>query len=119
MPAESMRVRLALPADAALVARHRVQMFMEMGQLTDAARPAFEEHATACLRALLEQGTYRGWFAVGPDSEVAGGAGVQLRTLLPRPEDASGTEAIVLNVYVEPAFRRHGVARALMQEILG
>ena len=55
---------------------------------------------------------------------VIGGAGVQLRPILPRPpEDGAGDlvlgpEAIVLNVYVEPAWRRRGVARALMRALL-
>ena len=54
---------------------------------------------------------------------VIGGAGVQLRPILPRPASAGaavelGPEAIVLNVYVEPARRRGGVAEALMQTVL-
>jgi GNAT superfamily N-acetyltransferase len=118
MPVELMRIRVALPTDAALVARHRAQMFMDMGKLDEAARAAFEELATDRLRILLEQGTYRAWFVLGPEGAVVGGGGVQLRTLLPRPEDVCGKEAIVLNVYVEPAFRRRGVAWALMQQVL-
>jgi predicted acetyltransferase len=52
-----------------------------------------------------------------------GGAGVQLRSILPRPRPETddiefGPEAIVLNVYVEPAFRRRGVADALMRTLL-
>ena len=52
-----------------------------------------------------------------------GGAGVQLRPILPRPRPGSddlelGPEAIVLNVYVEPAWRRCGVGDALMRAVL-
>ena len=48
---------------------------------------------------------------------------MQLRPILPRPgtdgDDLElGPEAIVLNVYVEPAWRRRGVAEALMRAVL-
>ena len=50
-------------------------------------------------------------------------AGVQLRPLVPRPLPAGdglelGPEAIVLNVYVEPEWRRRGIGEALMQTLL-
>ena len=46
------------------------------------------------------------------------------RPILPRPrpgvDDVElGPEAIVLNVYVEPPWRRRGVAGALMRALLG
>ena len=48
---------------------------------------------------------------------------MQLRRLLPRPNPDSsqireGLEAIVLNVYTEQPWRRRGVARRLMEEII-
>jgi GNAT superfamily N-acetyltransferase len=54
------------------------------------------------------------------------GAGVQVRRVLPFPrrwpdgraDVAHGLQAIVLNVYTEPAFRRRGLARRLMHEVL-
>ena len=47
------------------------------------------------------------------------GSGVQLRPILPRPRPPAGElelgpEAIVLNVYVVPTWRRRGIAEALM-----
>ncbi|HET9039113.1 MAG TPA: GNAT family N-acetyltransferase, partial [Gemmatimonadales bacterium] len=47
----------------------------------------------------------------------------QLRPILPRPGPPGGSlelgpEAIVLNVYVEPAWRRQGVGEALMRSVL-
>ena len=57
------------------------------------------------------------------DSEIIAGAGLQLRELLPRPDAARerlvhGPQALVLNVYTERAWRRRGVADALMRELL-
>jgi ribosomal protein S18 acetylase RimI-like enzyme len=55
--------------------------------------------------------------------EVIGGAGVQLRPLLPRPRPEGddielGPEAIVLNAYVDAARRRRGLGDALMRAVL-
>jgi GNAT superfamily N-acetyltransferase len=54
---------------------------------------------------------------------VVAGAGVLVRTLLPRPDTdkrtlLAGREALVMNVYVAPEFRRRGLARHLMETIL-
>jgi GNAT superfamily N-acetyltransferase len=49
---------------------------------------------------------------------VAGGALI-VQAGLPRPETIhADDEAYVLNVYTEPAHRRHGLARRLMEEML-
>jgi GNAT superfamily N-acetyltransferase len=56
---------------------------------------------------------------------IAGGAGVQLRQVPPHPfrppregAVAKGKHAIVLNVFTEPEWRRRGLAKLLMEEIL-
>src|SRR5262249_49774080 len=61
---------------------------------------------------------YTGWFFVTPHDEVIAGAGVQIRSLLPRPETLVDREALVVNVYVMPEYRRQGLARRLMEAIL-
>jgi GNAT superfamily N-acetyltransferase len=93
-------------------------MFCEMGRLSEPDVAAFREAAIPPLEHFLADGTYRGWFALTPDGKVTGGVGVQLRPLLPRPDVMNGTEAIVLNMYVEPPYRRRGVARALLRTVL-
>ncbi len=123
---QGFRVRMVVPADAPLLARHRVEMFRDMGRLvTDAAAEALRAAAEPALREWVAAGTYLGWLAEpdGHPGTVAGGAGLQLRPLLPRPADdgqgaVSGPEGYVLNVFVERAFRRRGVARLLMGHVL-
>ena len=51
------------------------------------------------------------------------GAGIQLRPQLPRPNPAGsglliGRQGIILNVFVEPEFRRQGLARQLIERAL-
>lgn len=117
-------LRSLTPDDAAIVARHRAAMFHEMGSLAASDVGALEAAVAAYLRPAIERGEYCGWLAMpnrGSDAEsglIVGGAGIQLRPQLPRPRPGggllTGRQGILLNVYVEPAFRRQGLARALV-----
>lgn len=118
-------VRRAGPADAPVLARHRMEMFRDMNRCGAEVGAALRDAAEPMIREWLGAGTYVGFLAepAGRRGEVAGGAGIQLRPLLPRPSEdgtqvARGPEAYVLNVYVERAWRRRGVARLLMQRVL-
>src|SRR3989442_10810103 len=77
------------------------------------------------LAGWLGRGQYIGWVASagGRRHEIGGGAGLQLRPLLPRPEPGrrrlrEGPEAIVLNVFTEGAWRRRGLARGLVERAI-
>jgi GNAT superfamily N-acetyltransferase len=118
-------LRTITPEDAGLVAHHRAAMFLAMGSLRADAVDALVSATSAYLFDAIARGEYHGWFAL-PDADpaaVAGGAGVQLRPLLPRPNPSgpgilSGRQGIILNVFVEPPFRRLGVARLLVEHAL-
>jgi GNAT superfamily N-acetyltransferase len=112
------RLRSAALTDVAIVARHRVGMFRDMGILPEAQRAALEAGSHRFLERAMPIGNYRGWLAE-LDGAVVAGAGVVLRPLPPRPGSPDGaTEVEVLNVYTEPAHRRRGLARALMHAVL-
>ena len=96
-----------------------------MGRLLAHHEEALERATASYLREALPRGEYLAWVAEdkGARPAVIGGAGVQLRPILPRPGvDGDhlelGPEAIILNVYVEPDRRRRGVAEALMRAVL-
>jgi GNAT superfamily N-acetyltransferase len=121
------RVRAAMAADVPLLARHRVEMFRDMGRMS-AEDDGAELRAASetMLGEWIDAGSYHGWLAepVARPGLVVGGAGVQLRPMLPRPSRdgkslVTGPEAYVLNVFVERAWRRRGVATHLMQHVLG
>ncbi|MBM3286127.1 MAG: hypothetical protein FJY88_02080 [Candidatus Eisenbacteria bacterium] len=94
-----------------------------MGAMISSAIPAFLVASEAYLREAIAGDEYLGWlgFPVETPDHAVAGAGVQLRRGLPFPrchpdghcDIAEGREAIVLNVYTEPAFRRRGLARRL------
>jgi GNAT superfamily N-acetyltransferase len=118
-------VRPADLADIWILAGHRSAMFRDMGRLAPDREEALTRATAAYLEQALPSGMYRAWVAESGQrpGDVIGGAGVQLRPILPRPRPGSeelelGPEAIIVNVYVEAAWRRRGVAAALMRTVL-
>jgi ribosomal protein S18 acetylase RimI-like enzyme len=118
-------IRQATVSDIPSIARHRAAMFRDMGKLAAAREAPLEQATAAYLGDAMPRGDYLAWVAEDESAPplVIGGAGVQLRPILPRPRDSEGDlelgpEAIVLNVYVQPAWRRRGVAAALMRALL-
>jgi GNAT superfamily N-acetyltransferase len=103
-------------------------MFQDMGEVP----PMMVEGLIAASRSwterALDAGEYVGWLASLAQAwhMVVGGAGVQLRRAAPHPLHketgdvtiAKGAHAIVLNVYVEPEWRRHGLGTLLMQQVI-
>jgi len=121
-------IRLAGVSDATLIASHRARMFRDIGLVPE---PLFENYRARCeigIREMLGTGEYVGWLALPNDSpdQIVGGAGVQRRRTLPHPVGephgeitiADGRHAIVINVFTEPEWRRRGVAKLLMNEII-
>jgi ribosomal protein S18 acetylase RimI-like enzyme len=111
-------------SDFPIISAHRVGMFRDMGVLDPNRESELIQATSDYLQKAIPEGEYLAWLAESTDSRVViGGAGVQLRRILPRadagsPELERGPEAIVLNVYVEQNWRRKGVAEALMRRLL-
>jgi GNAT superfamily N-acetyltransferase len=125
--AAAFQVRRATVAEADIIARHRAEMFLEMGLLP---RPLYDELVAATRQYLAEAmptDEYLGWLGTPKDNprEIVGGAGVLQRRVPPHPLNgsgdmglATGRQGVVLNVYTEPAWRRRGVAEFLMRHVL-
>lgn len=128
MSSERFTIRLATPEDVEAIATHRARMFDEMGEVPPEAFEILRSKSCERLRDLLTRGDYIGWLAIPTQHPeiIAGGAGVQLREVLPHPlpranqgnKIAAGRHAIILNVFTEPAWRRQGVAVLLLQRII-
>ena len=117
-----LSIRRATAADADVLARHRADMFRDMGQLTADLRDTLVEAARAYFVAAVPDGRYVAWLAE-VEGNIVAGAGLQLRELLPRPAPGGvrlvrGPQGLILNVFTEPGWRRRGVAAALMRELL-
>lgn len=119
--AEDYKIRRATVGDVGVIARHRVAMFRDMGAgaLPDEkdAEP-LEAASREYLSQAMPTGLYRGWL-VEQKHAIVGGGGLVVQRGVPRPENLYGhEEAYLLNVYVEPAHRRRGLARQLMDVML-
>ena len=120
---DDVRVRRAVREDAPTMARQRVSMFRDMGETTKPREGPLADASLAFFRGALESGEYVAWLIVTADAkeDVVAGAGVLLGPMLPRPTQAGvvqGREALIVNVYTEPAWRRRGLAALLMRHIL-
>ncbi|HKP30112.1 MAG TPA: GNAT family N-acetyltransferase [Gemmatimonadales bacterium] len=120
-------IRLAAVDDIPVIARHRVRMFEDMALLPPAQAPVMFDRTVRFLERAIPSGEYVGWLAVSRDAHgsVAGGAGLQTRTVLPFPFGGgagagvgTGREALVINVYTEPESRMLGLARRLMEALI-
>lgn len=122
------QVRLAQAADAPTVALHRARMFQDMGEVPPAMFESLRVAAQSWTELALERGEYIGWMVKSERAldTIVAGAGVQLRQVPPHPRRddrgeiivAKGAHAIVLNVFVEPEWRRRGLAALLLQHII-
>ena len=109
------RVREATLADADVLVRHRIGMFTDMGLVLDAA--ALDAAFRVWLSETMPEGIYRAWLAEAEDGAVAGGGGISILPWPPGPSYMGDKIAVVYNVYTEPAHRRRGLARLIMDTI--
>jgi len=115
---KALRIRRARVADAAVIALHRVGMLRDMGFLKPRDAAWLERRSRAYFRTEIPRGSFLGWVAEF-EGEAVGSIGVLPRAMLPSPAFRKVLlEPHVLNMYVEPAWRRKGVARALMAAVL-
>jgi len=93
-------------------------MFADMGELAAHEIAPLQQASTSQLETLIASGDYFGWLAE-VEGEVVAGVGVFLHRLLPRRDDLGlRQEAYVVNVDTEPAHRRRGISRRLMEEVI-
>jgi GNAT superfamily N-acetyltransferase len=118
-------IRRATPADSLVLATQRVAMFRDMGRTTPEVEPPLLESCADYFATALANGEYVAWlaFLTSQPHSVIGGAGVQFRPLVPRTDPSGhfmlrGREGLILNVYVDRAHRRRGVARSLMETLI-
>jgi GNAT superfamily N-acetyltransferase len=123
-----LQIRPVTPDDIEVISWHRARMFQDMRQLPDHLFESFRAQSREYLHAALASGDYIGWFIFQTDhpQKILAGAGVLLRQVPPFPVSgennetaiADGRQALIVNVFTEPEWRRRGLARRLMEHIL-
>jgi ribosomal protein S18 acetylase RimI-like enzyme len=106
--------KLATEADAELIGEQRRRMFLDSGQANEERIEEVIANFVPWARAKLIDGSYIGWLTE-EDGHVVAGAGMLLMDFPPHWMDPQPVRAYLLNVYVDPAFRRRGLASKLLE----
>ncbi len=112
----SFTLRQATLADLDTLIYHRYAMWRDMGrpaEVLEAVNAAAREY----FQSELPNGRYVGWFAE-TEGKIVGGAGVVISPWPGSPGSTLAKRAMILNVFVEPDFRRRGIARSLMLAVI-
>jgi len=118
------QIRRATAQDADTISWHRARMFQDMGDVAGEAFEILRAEARVRLKQWINTGNYFGWLATPADEPqiIVAGAGVQLQKILPRPLNLStigeGRQGTIVNVFTEPEWRRRGIARLLIKQII-
>jgi GNAT superfamily N-acetyltransferase len=110
--------RTATQADAGLITAHRRAMFASMPNPQDAILDTMSRAFEPWVKTRIAEGKYLGWI-VEEGGRVAGSAGLMIVDWPPHtlhPE--SSQRGYLLNVYVEPEFRKRGLAHGLIERCL-
>ncbi len=113
-----LHTRSATPADAGLIASHRRAMFAAIGGCDQSVLDTVQRASEPWTARMIAAGKYLGWITAEAGRPIAS-AGMLILDWPPHPLDPAGeARAYLLNVFVEPAWRGRGVARALMDTCL-
>lgn len=107
-------LRRAVRGDEEAVVETRLRMFEDMGIADEAALEEMARRFRASLGGELRTGAYVGWLAE-MDGRVIGGVGIVEDVHPSSPRNLSGRIAYVLNVWVDPGWRRQGLATQLVE----
>ena len=118
MTEQAISIRAATADDAEIITAHRRAMFFEMGFRDEKSLDAMTAACRPWVRQKMEAGEYLAWLAVEPNGSVAAGLGMWLMDWPPHMIGPGSRRANILNVYTEPAHRRQGLARRLMDVAL-
>lgn len=121
-------IRRATAADADIIGIHRSSMFEDMGTISADTVPALRNATREYMLRALPAEEYLGWLIyerTRPDV-IAGGAGMLVRQIPPFPVMhgklagtlAAGKQGLIMNVYVDRAWRRKGLAARLMRAVM-
>ena len=113
-----IQIRTAGLEDLEHILHHRLAMFEEMGFRDPAVLHQVEEVSRKYFSDALSAGTYVAWLAEDAGGKVVGGGGIVVAAWPGYPGEAHTKRAWILNMYTEPAARRCGIAKRLMETMI-
>jgi GNAT superfamily N-acetyltransferase len=115
---EGIAIRAAEPSDIPEILRQRHGMYIDMGYTDEPKIEAMASLSANYLAKAMSDGSFHAWLAYSGEHAVGGGALI-ISPWLAHPYDLECRRATILNVYVYPEYRRRGVARRLMETMIG
>jgi ribosomal protein S18 acetylase RimI-like enzyme len=110
-----LETRAATAADAHLITHHRRRMFVDAGRADNQILSVMSQHFEPWVAKMIDEQTYFGWLTADGDRVIAG-AGLLILDWPPHPLDPrSSHRGYLLNVYVEPEYRRRKLASHLIE----
>jgi ribosomal protein S18 acetylase RimI-like enzyme len=116
-----MEIRTADTTDAALISAHRRAMFAEIDGLDESLLSALERRSVSWTERMIRESKYYGWVATDADRLMrpVASAGLLILDWPPHPFDPEGEfRGYLLNVYVEPEYRKRGLAHQLVERCM-
>jgi GNAT superfamily N-acetyltransferase len=114
----SFRIRRGIPADIPVITHHRLGMFAEMGIGDPSTYGAYASEFESFVSQAMAADTFHSWLAEMEDGAVVAGGAVFLVPWPANPKHRKQQRVFLLNVFTEPAYRRRGIARSVVQAIL-
>ena len=111
-------LRKATAADVDVILRQRHDMYIDMGMRDEKALATMAATCRPFLAVQLKEENYHGWLVENDEKEIVAGGGIFLYDCLSTPTDPLIRRPLIMNVYTEPAYRRKGIARALMDAMI-
>jgi GNAT superfamily N-acetyltransferase len=116
--AETIRIRRGTSADIPVITHHRLGMFTEMGFGDPSAFGAYASEFQSFALQAMSLETFHSWLAEMDDGTVVAGGAVLIVPWPANPKHRKQQRAFLLNVFTEPAHRRRGIARSVVQAIV-
>ncbi len=111
-------IREATRNDLHHLVHHRRAMFEEMGHRDPVMLDRVDQASQTYFAEALRLGTYKAWLAETPEPRVVAGGGIVVADWPGFPGESLAKRAWILNMYTEPAARRRGLAKQLLQTML-
>ena len=107
------------PEDLELLVRTRIQVLLAANQLPEGTdMTAVETASRDYYRAALADGSHAAWLVFDGDTWIGAG-GVSFYRIMPTYHNPSGRRAYLMNIYTRPDYRRRGIARHMVDLLVG
>ena len=105
--------------DLDLLVRTRIQVLLAANRLPeDTDMSAVEQASRDYYTAALADGSHAAWLVFDGDTWIGAG-GVSFYRVMPTYHNPSGRKAYLMNIYTHPDYRRRGVARHMVDLLVG